>query len=124
MYLIIEKLLALTLILVLGTAPLQGLQAAVPAPDGLGNDMQLMASVHNGTIPADTVIHECSTQQGHEDGCCCEQACSYGHCSVCFTTLSSSFSDLVSDSSAPGPALMLSAPIGWLPYPSFRPPRL
>lgn len=122
---IIEKLMALALMLALGTAPLQGLQAAVPAPGGLDSNMHEMASAQNGAMPVDTVIHECSKQNGHQDeGCCCEQACTYGHCSACFTALYSEISDLVTASTAPELARLASAPVGWLPYPSFRPPRL
>jgi hypothetical protein len=120
----IDKLTAVGLILVLAMAPLQGLMAATLKPHGLGIDMHSITLAQNGEeMPAETVSHDCFQNNGREDGSCCEPACSYGHCGVCFTTLNAGFMGFLSASSAPERTQVLSDAVSWLSYPSFRPPR-
>ena len=119
----IDKLTAVGLILVLAMAPLQGLVAASLTPFGIGADIDSITFAQIAEMPAETVSHDCSQLDDQQDGDCCPQVCSYGHCGVCFTALKAGFNHPLSASSEPELTHVLSDAVGWLAYPFFRPPR-
>lgn len=120
------KIVATLLALLLGLLPLQGTLAVVAIAKTDGMMGQVRSSTHipaaSGAVMAKAMTG--TTAKAMDDGCCDQERCSPGHCSVC---ASIPFS-LTPSSSLPlttlVPSVIQQGIIDHINSPLFRPPRV
>ncbi len=118
-----EKLLAVLLSLLLGIAPLRGLQADPVPHKKQGEGKHHVAMVQEGVTSSSSVVTTLDCEQSTDDNPCANQTCSGALCALCGLTVPSSLSLAINLSGTPDFIAYDNRFVSYLSNGLFRPPR-
>jgi hypothetical protein len=118
-----EKLLAISLMLLLGLSPLQSVIAGTASPDQ-GEPAPQTACMHDGSMmmSSDQSTHDC--EQCNSDTGCSNHSCSSGHCAFSVLAMIPAFSYPLNLAVIAGPTAADDGFVSQLSTSLFRPPRV